>query len=80
MREAAEALRLTADDLTSLGVADKTIPEPMGGAHRDVDTTISSVRDAIAGMLSELNGIDGKKLVQERREKFLKIGSKGLAA
>ena len=48
MREAAEALRLTANDLTSLGVADKTIPEPLGGAHRDVTTTISSVHAAIA--------------------------------
>ena len=80
MREAAEALRLTADDLTSLGVADRKIPEPMGGAHRDAETTIASVRSAIEAMLDELTGIDRKKLVQERREKFLKIGSKGLAA
>ena len=80
MREAAEALRLTADDLTSLGVADRKIPEPMGGAHRDAETTIASVRSAIEAMLGELTGIDRKKLVQERREKFLKIGSKGLAA
>lgn len=80
MREAAEALRLTADDLTSLGVADRKIPEPMGGAHRDAETTIASVRSAIEAMLGELTGIERKKLVQERREKFLKIGSKGLAA
>jgi len=80
MREAAEALRLTADDLTALGVADKTIPEPLGGAHRDVKTTIQSVRDAIEAMLGELNGMDGAKLVQDRRQKFLQLGSKGLAA
>ena len=80
MREAAEALRLTANDLTSLGVADKTIPEPLGGAHRDVSTTIDSVRAAIADMLKELNGMDSKKLVQDRRQKFLQLGSKGLAA
>ena len=80
MREAAEALRLTANDLTSLGVADTTIPEPLGGAHRDASTTIDSVRAAIADMLKELNGMDSKKLVQDRRQKFLQLGSKGLAA
>ncbi len=80
MREAAEALRLTAEDLTALGVADKTIPEPLGGAHRDKSTTIQAVSEALAVMLEDLRGKDGKTLVQERRSKFLNIGSKGLAA
>ena len=80
MREAAEALRLTAQDLTKLGVADRVIPEPLGGAHRDRSTTIASVRDALATMLAELDGKSPKKLVQERRQKFLDMGSKGLAA
>ncbi|MDG1739528.1 MAG: acetyl-CoA carboxylase carboxyltransferase subunit alpha [Paracoccaceae bacterium] len=80
MREAAEALRLTAEDLTALGVADKTIPEPLGGAHRDKDTTIQSVSEALAAMLKELSGKDGQTLIKERRSKFLNIGSKGLAA
>lgn len=80
MREAAEALRLTADDLTSLGVADKMIDEPLGGAHRDKPATIKAVSEAIELMLQELDGKSRKKLVQERRQKFLDIGSKGLAA
>jgi len=80
MREAAEALRLTAQDLTSLGVADKTIDEPLGGAHRDKSATIEAVKVAISEMLTELRDKDPKALLQERRTKFLDIGSKGLAA
>jgi acetyl-CoA carboxylase carboxyl transferase subunit alpha len=80
MREAAEALRLTAQDLTSLGVADKTIDEPLGGAHRDKPATIEAVRAAISAMMKDLDGKDAKALIQERRTKFLNIGSKGLAA
>lgn len=80
MREAAEALRLTAQDLTSLGVADKTIDEPLGGAHRDKPATIEAVRAAISAMIKDLDGKDAKALIHERRTKFLNIGSKGLAA
>jgi len=80
MREAAEALRLTAKDLIKLGVADRIIPEPMGGAHRDPKATIASVGKAIESMLAEMSGQSAKKLVKARREKFLAMGSKGLAA
>ncbi len=80
MREAAEALRLTAQDLTKLGVADRIIPEPMGGAHRDRATTIANVGKALEDMLAEMDGKDAKKLIQDRREKFLSMGSTGLAA
>ncbi|WP_425100469.1 acetyl-CoA carboxylase carboxyltransferase subunit alpha [Tropicibacter sp. S64] len=80
MREAAEALRLTAQDLFKLGVADRVIPEPMGGAHRDRAATITLVGKTIAGMLEDLSGKPGKTLVAERRKKFLGLGSKGLAA
>ncbi|MEX0319930.1 MULTISPECIES: acetyl-CoA carboxylase carboxyltransferase subunit alpha [unclassified Ruegeria] len=80
MREAAEALRLTAQDLQKLGVIDRIIPEPKGGAHRDRIATIDSVRKAIAAMLGQLEGKDGAALVKDRRQKFLDIGSKGLAA
>ncbi len=80
MREAAEALRLTAQDLKKLGVADMVITEPMGGAHRDRAATFDSVRNAIASMLKDLGKLDGAALVSERRKKFLEIGSKGLAA
>jgi len=80
MREAAEAMRLTADDLRKLGVTDRIIPEPKGGAHRDAKAAIASVQTAIEEMLKELAGKDAKALVADRRRKYLDIGSKGLAA
>ena len=80
MREAAEALRLTAQDLHKLGVCDRIITEPKGGAHRDRPAAVDSVRSAIAAMLKELDGKDAAALIKDRRQKFLDIGSKGLAA
>lgn len=80
MREAAEALRLTAQDLKKLGVTDRIIPEPLGGAHRNWSATIEAVSDEISSMLKELNGKDAKALIKDRRQKFLDLGSKGLAA
>lgn len=80
MREAAEAMRLTADELYRLGVIDRIIAEPKGGAHRGAVDAIASVRAAIGAMLSELDGKDAATLVSERRQKFLSMGDKGLAA
>jgi acetyl-CoA carboxylase carboxyl transferase subunit alpha len=80
MREAAEALRLTAQDLKQLGVTDRIIPEPLGGAHRDWPATIDAVSAEIADMLKELSGKSPKALIKDRRQKFLDLGSKGLAA
>ena len=80
MREAAEALRLTAQDLIKLGVADRLIDEPMGGAHRNPKTAMSNVGAALTEMLKELDGKSPKALISDRREKFLNMGSKGLAA
>ncbi|MBR9839742.1 MAG: acetyl-CoA carboxylase carboxyltransferase subunit alpha [Rhodobacteraceae bacterium] len=80
MREAAEALRLTAQDLLKLGVADRIIAEPLGGAHRDASGTIAAVGKTIASMLGEMDGMKPRALVNARREKFLNMGSKGLAA
>jgi len=79
MREAAEALRLTAQDLKKLGVADYIIEEPKGGAHRDKEATIAAVGEMITRMLKEFAGKSGNKLVRDRRKKFLEVGSKGLA-
>ncbi len=79
MREAAEALRLTAEDLYSLGISDQIIDEPVGGAHRDPKQTIEAVKIAISSMLSSLNSKKPKELINQRRKKFLKLGSKGLA-
>ncbi len=80
MREAAEAMRLTAQDLKKLGVIDQIIPEPRGGAHRDPDAAIEAVGKSIADMLKGLKGKNGATLVKQRRQKFLDMGSKGLAA
>ncbi len=80
MREAAEALRLTAQDLKQLGVIDRIIEEPLGGAHRAKSDTIASVGKAIEAMLTELEGKDATTLIADRRRKFLDMGNTGLAA
>jgi acetyl-CoA carboxylase carboxyl transferase subunit alpha len=80
MKEAAESLRLTAQDLKSLGVIDRIIPEPTGGAQRNRGATLAAVGKALGEMLKELDGRPPAQLVKDRRQKFLGMGSKGLAA
>ncbi|MGB5871979.1 MAG: acetyl-CoA carboxylase carboxyltransferase subunit alpha [Albidovulum sp.] len=80
MREAANALRLTAQDLFKLGVIDEIIAEPLGGAQRQKAETIASVGKAIEAQLKALSGKKPAELIRDRREKFLAMGSKGLAA
>ena len=80
MREAAEALRLTAQDLLKLGVIDRIVPEPLGGAHRDRTATLNSVGQAISALLGEFDGQDADAIRTARRKKFLGMGAKGLAA
>jgi acetyl-CoA carboxylase carboxyl transferase subunit alpha len=80
MREAAEALRLTAQDLHKLGICDLVIKEPLGGAQRDRDATIAEVGKAIRSMLAQLKDRGGADLIASRRRKFLDMGAKGLAA
>ncbi len=80
MREAAEALRLTAQDLKELGVADAIIPEPVGGAQRDKAQAMENVRTEIAKLLKSLSKKSREKLIAERRKKFLDMGMKALVA
>ena len=80
MREAAEALRLTAQNLKELGVCDRIIDEPKGGAHRHKKIAIKGVGAAIKAMLEELAAKSPEELRQTRRQKYLDLGSKGLAA
>jgi acetyl-CoA carboxylase carboxyl transferase subunit alpha len=80
MREAAEALRLTAQDLQKLAVIDRIVKEPLGGAQRGRKETIEAVGKAIEAMLRELSGKKPDFLIKDRREKFLDMGTKGLAA
>jgi acetyl-CoA carboxylase carboxyl transferase subunit alpha len=72
--DAANALKLTAQDLLQLGVIDEIISEPVGAAHRDGDAAIKAAGAAIRGCLAGLDGLDGPALHQQRRDKFLKIG------
>jgi acetyl-CoA carboxylase carboxyl transferase subunit alpha len=80
MREAAEALRLTAQDLKKLGVVDRIIPEPVGGAQRHRTAVISAVGKALEEMLAAYDGKKRSEIVAARRSKFLEMGRKGLAA
>ena len=80
MREAAEALRLTAQDLQKLGVIDRIIKEPVGGAQRGRGDTVAAVGKAIEAMLAEMAGKKRAEIIKDRRQKFLEMGSKGLAA
>jgi len=75
---AAEALKLTAQDLMKLGVVDEVVPEPLGGAHRDKTVTIEAVGDKLEAALTKLRGANGT-IRSERRDKFLAMGKKGLA-
>ena len=80
MREAAEALRLTAQDLATLGICDQIIAEPNGGAHRDAKSTMQAVGQTLAKLLDELGRKKPDSLMKDRRQKFLDIGTKGLAS
>jgi acetyl-CoA carboxylase carboxyl transferase subunit alpha len=80
MREAAEALRLTAQDLLKLGVIDAIVPEPLGGAQRDRAVAVDAVGKALAEVLDRLSRKDSAALIADRRRKFLEMGRKGLAA
>jgi acetyl-CoA carboxylase carboxyl transferase subunit alpha len=72
--EAAEALKLNASALLQLGIIDGVIPEPLGGAHRDVAQTAKNLKEAIVSSLQELEKISTDKLLRRRYEKFRKIG------
>ncbi len=78
--DAAEALRLTAQDLKELDVIDEIIPEPLGGAHRQKEETLARLADTIEKHLSDLVGTDPVKLIKNRQDKFLNMGQKSLAA
>ncbi|MFN3232310.1 MAG: acetyl-CoA carboxylase carboxyltransferase subunit alpha [Alphaproteobacteria bacterium] len=77
--EAAFALKLTARDLKGLNIIDEIVPEPLGGAHRETETAIASLGDAIDRALSSMAGMDGPALRQARRDKFLAMGTAGVA-
>jgi acetyl-CoA carboxylase carboxyl transferase subunit alpha len=72
--EAAEVLKLTASDVLGLGVIDGLVPEPLGGAHRDVAAAAREVGRVVSGALDELGGLDETALLENRLEKFSAMG------
>jgi acetyl-CoA carboxylase carboxyl transferase subunit alpha len=72
--EAAELMRVTAPDLLKLGVIDAIVPEPFGGAHRNWEATAASLRAALRDQLWQLKSKSEAELIEERHEKFRRIG------
>ncbi len=73
--QAASALKLTASELLKLGIVDQVIPEPLGGAHRDVETTAEHLQLAITSQLQQLSALSLETLLKERDEKFRRMGA-----
>ena len=73
VKEASEALKLTAKDLKELGIVDQIIPEPLEGAHRDWETTFNNFREFVSKALDELKGLSPQELVEDRYRKFRQI-------
>ena len=72
--DAAEAMKLTAQDLLALKVIDRIVAEPVGGAHRDRETVAETLAAAISQELDQLAGMDIRELQRMREERFLRIG------
>ncbi|TWA92258.1 acetyl-CoA carboxylase carboxyltransferase subunit alpha [Bradyrhizobium stylosanthis] len=75
-QEAANNMKITAQDMLRFGVIDQILKEPVGGAHRDPAAMIATTGDAIAKAFDELKGLDGDGIRKQRRQKFLDIGRK----
>tara|TARA_B100001142_G_scaffold218070_1_gene216219 strand:- start:1381 stop:2337 length:957 start_codon:yes stop_codon:yes gene_type:complete len=73
-KDAAESMKITANDLLRLGIIDKIIDEPLGGAHREPAQMISQVKSYLKNTIIELSQFTEKELIQKRRDKFLEIG------
>ncbi|MGB0625105.1 MAG: acetyl-CoA carboxylase carboxyltransferase subunit alpha [Alphaproteobacteria bacterium] len=78
-QDAAEALKITAQDLAGLNLIDGIVPEPLGGAHREPEAAIAAVDAAVDAAMRSMDGMDGPALLAQRREKFLNLGKAGLA-
>jgi acetyl-CoA carboxylase carboxyl transferase subunit alpha len=78
--EAAEALKLTSNDLSRMGLVDGIVEEPLGGAHRDPQRTIKAVRARLGAWLAELAAIPTEQLLEERFRKFRRMGEPRRAA
>jgi acetyl-CoA carboxylase carboxyl transferase subunit alpha len=75
--KAAEALKLTAPDLLDLGIIDAIVKEPLGGAHSNFDAAAEALKEAVVEAFSELSELSAAQLVEERYQKFARMGSVG---
>ena len=72
--EAAEAMKLTSEELLKLRIIDEVIPEPLGGAHRDADQIALDIKSAIIKNLKDFENLSGEQIYDQRKSRFLKIG------
>ncbi len=72
--EAADAMRVTPQDLVEMGICDRTLPEPLGGAHRDVDTVAATVKSALVETVAELKALSPDELVAARISRYERMG------
>jgi len=75
MREAADALKLTAQHLKEIGVVDRVVKEPLGGAHRDKKKSIEEVKKVLIEEIKTFKKIDRQKIKKLRSEKYINMGS-----
>jgi acetyl-CoA carboxylase carboxyl transferase subunit alpha len=73
--EAAEALKLTARDLKQHGIVDEILPEPLGGAHKEPETAIRDVGDALDRVITGLSDAEPKALIEARHQRYRRIGA-----
>ena len=73
-QDAAEAMRITADNLMSFKLVDEVLPEPLGGAHRDIDAAAATLRNALIANLDGLGDLSAEELVAARAERLASVG------
>ena len=72
--DAAEAMGITAEKIHGLGLVDRVVPEPLGGAHRNYEETMANLREAIAGSLREVGALSTQQLLDRRYERLMSYG------
>ena len=78
--KAADSLKLTAQDLLDLGVIDEIIKEPIGGAHRNLQSTCSAIKERLISYTQEFEGKTSESIINQREQKYLSIGKEFLVS
>ena len=71
---AADAMKVSPQDLAEMGICDEVLPEPLGGAHHDIPTVANTVKKAISKVLKDLNSVAPEQLVADRIQRYERIG------